>query len=110
MPAIGALAANDYHDSMGPDSPTWGAAMSAERNGRLPTDDNWIPACHLANRAQVSAEEISKHNGEFVAWSWDGTRIIASGASYAEVYARLDEQGVPVSRAVISYVDPPDSL
>ena len=45
---------------------------------------------HLKNRNQFPAEELEKYAGRYVAWSADGTQIVASGNDLDELYDALD--------------------
>jgi hypothetical protein len=61
-----------------------------------------------ANRSRVPAETLASYAGRHVAWSPDGTRILASGASPAEVDEQLASLGVHFSQVVHDYIDPLD--
>src|SRR5262245_28640661 len=73
-----------------------------------PPDDDWIPACHIENRNKFPAEEYLKYSGKYIAWSWDGTQIVACGDSYEELEANVRAAGLNPSRTVFDYVDPPE--
>jgi hypothetical protein len=45
-----------------------------------------------------------------VAFSPDGTRIVASADTWEELDAALDAAGIPPSQVVHSYVDLPDEI
>ncbi len=60
------------------------------------------------NRAQFPAAELWKHAGRYIAWSGDGSRIVASGESEAELERNLRAAGIDPSQVVGDYVDPPD--
>jgi len=60
------------------------------------------------NRRKVSPEQLKPYYGLFVAWSPDGTRILASGEDRRLVLAKLKEAGIPSSQVVFDYIDPPD--
>ncbi|MGH7169167.1 MAG: DUF5678 domain-containing protein [Gemmataceae bacterium] len=59
------------------------------------------------NRSKFPLEELAKYGGKHVAFSPDGTRIIASGDSIDEVEEILIAAGIDPSQVVGSYVDPP---
>ncbi len=65
----------------------------------------WPDPNHLENRRQVPPEELEKYRGKQIAWSWDGTRIVAAGDDLEEVFRQLEAAGVDASRVVFSYVD-----
>ena len=61
------------------------------------------------NRSKFPVEELAKYWGKHVAFSPDGTRIVASGDSIAEVDDKLEAAGIHFSQVVHSYVDLPDA-
>ena len=60
------------------------------------------------NRSKFPLDELAKHWGKHVAFSPDGTRIVASGDSFDEVIEKLQAAGIDVSQVVHSYIDGPD--
>jgi glucose/arabinose dehydrogenase len=62
------------------------------------------------NRRKFPLDELAKYWGKHVAFSPDGTRILASGDSIAEVDDKLDAAGIHFSQVVHSYIDPPDQV
>jgi Family of unknown function (DUF5678) len=60
------------------------------------------------NRSKFPLDELAKYWGKHVAFSPDGTRIVASGDSIDEVLDQLEAAGIHFSQVVHSYVDPPD--
>ena len=60
------------------------------------------------NRRKFPLEELAKHGGKHVAFSPDGTRIVASGDSLDEVLEQLQASGIHFSQVVHAYIDPPD--
>jgi hypothetical protein len=85
--------------------PFSGASPMNANNERLEPPD--LSHFH-ENRNKIPREEWFKYAGKHVAFSPDGTRIVASGNSIEEVDAILDAAGIPVSQVVHSYIDPPD--
>ena len=59
------------------------------------------------NQRKFPLEELLKYVDRYIAWSWDGTRIVASGESEAELQRNLIAAGIDPSRVVGDYVDPP---
>lgn len=57
-------------------------------------------------RRQFPLEELAKYAGQYVAFSPDGTRILASGETEAIMDQRLQEIGIHPSQVVGSYIDP----
>jgi hypothetical protein len=60
------------------------------------------------NRCNAPPEQLLPYAGKYVAWSPDGTRILASGETMEEVEARLIAAGIPPSQVVGDFIDPPD--
>ncbi len=60
------------------------------------------------NRSQFSLEELAKYAGQHIAFSADGTCILASGSSMDEVEQKLEAAGIDPSQVVGSYVSPDD--
>jgi hypothetical protein len=72
---------------------------------------NWEPPdlrLYTENRRRFPAEQLVPYHGKFVAWSPDGTRILASGAERKEVWQQLEEAGLDPSQVVNDYIDPPE--
>ena len=62
------------------------------------------------NRRKFPLEELARYAGRYVAFSPDGTRILASGSSEEEVEDQLRAAGIPPSQVVGGYIDPPDRV
>lgn len=60
------------------------------------------------NRSKFPLDELAKHWGKHVAFSPDGTRIVASGDSFDDVLDQLKAAGIHFSQVVHSYIDQPD--
>jgi hypothetical protein len=73
-------------------------------NGQLPEPDF---SQYDQNRANFPWEQLIPFEGKHVAWSPDGTRILASGADLDEVDQKLAEMGIHFSQVVHDYIDPP---
>jgi glucose/arabinose dehydrogenase len=61
------------------------------------------------NRRKFPLDELAKHWGKHVAFSADGTRIVASGDSFDAVLDQLQAAGIHFSQVVHSYIDSPDA-
>jgi hypothetical protein len=73
--------------------------------GLKTTDIPWLDAQYFENRRNCPPQELEKYAGEYVAWSWDGSQILASGASMEQVEQQLVAAGIDPSRVVGEYVD-----
>lgn len=60
------------------------------------------------NRSKFPLDELAKYWGKHVAFSPDGKRIVASGATEEELEAALQAAGIHFSQVVFSYIDDPD--
>jgi hypothetical protein len=71
----------------------------------------WIDsALFRENQKRFPAEELAKYAGQHVAWSQDGTRILASGNTLRAVADRLREAGIDPGTVVFDFVDSPDEV
>jgi hypothetical protein len=61
--------------------------------------ENWL---------KFPQEELAKSAGKHVAFSPDGTRLVAAGDTLEELDAALDAAGIHFSQVVHDYIDPPD--
>lgn len=57
------------------------------------------------NSGQFTREQLAPYRGQNIAWSFDGTRIVASGQSQEEVDQKLADLGIHFSQVVHDYVD-----
>jgi len=60
------------------------------------------------NRAKMSPEMLRPYVGQYVAWSLDGTRIVAGAADEAELIAKLRREGIDLSQVVLDHVPDPN--
>jgi hypothetical protein len=70
----------------------------------------FIPQDHYRNRERVPESELAPHYGKHVAWSLDGTQILASDDDPREVCAAVQRAGLKSSEVVIGYVPLPDEV
>ena len=83
--------------------------MNETTNGTFqPTPgDGWIPGCFQDNRNKFTWAQLEPYAGKFVAFSLDGTRIVASADEEEKLADHLVESGIPFTMVVVDYVDPP---
>ena len=62
------------------------------------------------NRSKFPLDELANYWGKHVAFSPDGTRIVASGATEEELEAALQAAGIHFNQVVFSYVEDPDVI
>lgn len=73
-------------------------------NGTARPDPGWLPKEFFENQKNIPPELLREYDGLFVAWSWDGTRVVASAKWEHELYQKLEEMGQDTARVVIDYV------
>jgi len=64
----------------------------------------------LANRQKFSLDELAKHLGCWIAWSPDGTRILASAANPEDLEERVRAAGENFNQCVLEGIPDNDSL
>jgi hypothetical protein len=57
------------------------------------------------NRATFPAAELAKFRGQWVAFSMDGRRIVASATDFVELDALLLAMGEDPERVALEYID-----
>jgi hypothetical protein len=62
----------------------------------------------LRNRNEFPPEELAQYAGKYIAWSADGTRILASDEDPLRLTETLDGLGIDPGETVISYVPEED--
>jgi hypothetical protein len=83
------------------------SAAGPAPNGKPPAP--WPDPDFERNRARVPLSELQRWADRHVAWSWDGTRIIAGAETLAALIAELHRTGVDPSAVVFDYIDAPDA-
>jgi hypothetical protein len=75
-----------------------------------PPHESWLPAEFLENSHKFPSEELMKYAGKHIAWSLDGTRIVASADDSKALLEAIKSLGLSPSRVVRSYVEPADEF
>ncbi len=60
------------------------------------------------NRDQFPDEQLEPYWGKQVAWSGDGTRILAGGETHEELYATLRSLGIDPCSVVVEFIPDPN--
>ena len=60
------------------------------------------------NQSRFPREELEKYNGQFVAWSDDGTRVLAAHADLAQVESMLVAAGIYPGDVLVCSVAVPE--
>jgi hypothetical protein len=73
------------------------------------SDAPWVDgALFNENANKIPAEEQLRYAGRRVAFSLDGTKIVASGKDYEELSTALKTAGIDPSRVVWGYIPAED--
>lgn len=70
------------------------------------TASTWLGREYFDNQARRNPEDLLRYAGQYIAWSWDGAEVVASGQSEGEVRDKLLAQGLDIHRVVYDYIDP----
>ena len=62
---------------------------------------NWTE--HIHSRNNFPPDELLKYEGQHIAWSLDGKRILAGDADLLNLVARLDQAGFREDEYVLSF-------
>lgn len=63
----------------------------------------------IKNRSEIPPEELDKYAGQWIAWSPDGTHIIAGSSESEEALVELlEKMGRDPFDCVYGYLEPPD--
>ena len=68
-------------------------------------DVPWIDPNHLANREKIPPEVLDQYAGQHIAYSWDGTQVLAGAEDLGVLYDKLRAMGVDTHHVVYSYVE-----
>jgi hypothetical protein len=70
-------------------------------------DVPWPPPQHDENRRNFPVEQLVAYAGQYVAWSWEGDRIVAAAPSRADLIRQLNDAGIDLQRVVFEYLGDP---
>jgi glucose/arabinose dehydrogenase len=65
---------------------------------------------HLKNRHEFPHEELEKYAGKYVAWSPDGTHIIASADDLSQLCEAVDASPYDAAEVVMEPIPFPDEV
>jgi hypothetical protein len=77
------------------------------------TRDRWeFPdlSKYAENRNKFPLDELDKYAGKYVAWSPDGTRIVACGDDREALWKELEAAGIDISQVVGEFIPPSDMV
>jgi hypothetical protein len=67
----------------------------------------WPDPNFNANQQKVPLEVWERYAGQYVAWSWDGTQVLAAAADREQLDKELLAKGIDPQRVVHGFVDEP---
>lgn len=67
----------------------------------------WLEPIFFENQRKVTPEMLLPYAGQHIAWSWDGSQILATDADPEVVSQKLRQTGFDLNRVVFDYVDDP---
>ena len=65
----------------------------------------WTDACFIENQRKFPADELLRYQGQHIAWSWDGSRILAADADHRALDQKLRDTGIDPLRVIYDYVE-----
>src|SRR5205814_681689 len=68
-------------------------------------DIPWLPPEHFENQRNFPLEERAKYAGLYIAWNWEGDRILDSASDREVLWDQLVAAGINPHRVVFAYVD-----
>jgi hypothetical protein len=71
-------------------------------------DIPWLGPEYFENRHKFPIDELIKYEDQYIAWSWDGSRVLASDADRNELDRKLEAAGIDPSRVVHEFIPPAD--
>lgn len=68
----------------------------------------WIDPTFRENQRNFAAEELLRHQGQHIAWSWDGSQILASDRDRRTLDQKLRDAGIDPLQVIHDYVEDPN--
>ena len=62
------------------------------------------------NQSQFPREELEKYNGQWVAWSEDGKRILAAHADLLQLDSQMIAAGLNPGDLLVAFIGAPDDI
>jgi hypothetical protein len=70
-----------------------------------PWREGSLPREHFENQEKIDPESLREYEGNYVAWSWDGSTIVDFAPTDEELWAKLRAAGHDVQRVVFQWID-----
>jgi hypothetical protein len=68
----------------------------------------WTDPCFLDNQRNFPAEELLRYQGQHIAWSWDGSRILAHDSDRRTLDQKLRAAGIDPLEVIHDFVEDPN--
>jgi hypothetical protein len=68
----------------------------------------WIDARFLENQREFPSEKLLDYQGQHIAWSWDGSEIVAADADRRALDEKLRAVGIDPLQVIHDYVENPN--
>jgi hypothetical protein len=68
----------------------------------------WVDPQFVENQRKFPAEELRRYAGQHIAWSWDGSQILASDPDRGTLDEKLRAAGIDPLRVIHDYVEDPN--
>jgi hypothetical protein len=61
---------------------------------------------YYENKKKFPPEQLDVYRGEYIAWSWEGDRIVGHAPTEMDLTRQLEAAGIDWQYVVFDYVDP----
>jgi hypothetical protein len=68
----------------------------------------WIDARFLENQRAFSMDELLRYQGQHIAWSWDGSQILAAHPDRQGLDQKLRDAGINPLQVIHDFVEDPN--
>jgi len=65
----------------------------------------WIDARFLENQRRFPPKELLRYQGQYIAWSWDGSQILAADVDRRALDKKLRDGGVDPLQVIHDFVE-----
>ncbi len=69
-------------------------------------DIPWLTREFFENQDKIQPEDMIQYAGQYLAWSWDGSQVVASAPTREELEEKLKSMGVNLQRVAWDYQPP----
>jgi hypothetical protein len=70
-----------------------------------PWREGSIPREFFENQAKVDPEDLREYEGNYIAWNWDGSKILEHAPTWEELCEKLKRAGHELCRVSIHWID-----